>query len=153
MTLPRHKQSGATLIILLVMLVVITLLATTTVRSTAMSERMAGNARDRNKALQAAEAAVRTCLIQVNAGTYAGTVLTPVLPTASPNTPHWEIDANWGSTASASTAVTVANAGLAQPPRCMVEALGAAGSYRVTGRAVGGSSDSVVMLQATYSKE
>jgi type IV pilus assembly protein PilX len=151
---PAARQRGATLILLLVMLVVITLLTLSTVRTTTMGEKMAGNARDRNKAFQAAEAAVQSCLSMVNAGTYPGMVLTPVAPTATPPTPHWEVDANWNEGAGASYEVVLADAGLSRNPRCMVEVLGAGtGSYRVTGRALGGSTESLVMLQATYSKE
>ena len=110
---------------------------------------MAGGARDRDKALQAAEAAVLKCLEPLKNETYAGTPLTPAAATA---TPHWEVDANWSN--GNSTAVTVDATGLAAQPRCMYEALGAGtGNYRVTGRAVGGSSQTVVMLQATYTTE
>jgi type IV pilus assembly protein PilX len=148
-----RAQRGATLIILLVMLVVVTLLAVTTVRSTAMNEKMAGNARDRDNALQVAEAVVRTCLSQINSGTFAGTVLTPVAAGASPSTPHWEVEDNWKPTASNSAAVAISGISMAESPRCMVEALGGAGSYRVTGRATGKSAETIVMLQATYTKE
>ena len=156
-SITRPRQRGATLIILLVMLVVITLLTVSTVRTTTMGEKMAGNARDRNKAFQAAEAAVQSCLAMVDAGTYSGSVLTPVAPTASPPTPHWDVDGNWADSSPSSYEVTLsaspADIGLFSNPRCIVEALGASGSYRVTGRALGGSEETIVMLQATYTKE
>jgi type IV pilus assembly protein PilX len=142
-------QRGVTLIITLVMLVVVTLIAISSLRSTTMNERMAGNSRDRQRALQAAEAAVRTCLGQLENNNYLGTKSTP---TAAGANPVWEVAANWTSTVS--TAVTMpTTAGLSAAPRCMVETLGTLGSYRVTGRAVGGATDTVVMLQATYSPE
>ena len=141
------RQRGATLIMLLVMLVVITLLALSTVRYTTMDERMAGNARDRDKAFQAAEAAVQSCLDQVNAGTFpSANVLTP---TAPPAAPHWDTDATWTDKA---IAIDIGDGTLAAKPRCLVEDLGA-GSYRVTGKGVGGSPSTLVMLQATYSIE
>ena len=142
-------QRGVTLIITLVMLVVVTLIAISSLRSTTMNERMAGNSRDRQRALQAAEAAVRSCLGQLENNIYLGTKSTP---TAAGTTPLWEDAANW--TGTVSTAVTMpTTAGLNADPRCLVETLGTLGSYRVTGRAVGGATDTVVMLQATYSPE
>lgn len=145
-------QRGATLIVLLVMLVVITLLALSTVRSTTMDERMAGNARDRDKAFQAAEAAVQACLTQVNNKSYpAASVLTPVAATADDAVPNWDRDATWSDDAK-STEVDIGDDTLAHKPRCMVETLGAE-SYRVTGKAYGGGETTVVMLQATYSQE
>lgn len=146
----RRRQEGVVLIISLVILVLITLVGLSTIRTTTMEEKMAGNSRDRDKALQAAEAVVQACLTQLNAGTYGGAVHTP---TVAPTAARWEVSGNWLTGSPASTAINIANAGLAEDPRCLVEALGASGSYRVTGRAVGGSADTVVMLQATYSKE
>ncbi|MEW6703549.1 MAG: PilX N-terminal domain-containing pilus assembly protein [Pseudomonadota bacterium] len=151
---PAPKQEGAALIVLLVMLVVVTMLALSGVRTTTMDERMAGNARDRDKAFQAAEAAVRACLNQVNTGAFPGEkVLSPVASDASPATPHWEVEANW-SDDTKSVEIDVGDSTLKEQPRCMVEALGAgSGSYRVTGKGLGGSSSTVVVLQATYSPE
>ena len=146
----RRQQKGVVLIISLVILVLVTLVGLSTVRTTTMEEKMAGNSRDRDKALQAAEAVVQACLTQLDAGTFTGTVHTP---TVAPTAARWDVSGNWLASSPASTAVNIANAGLAEDPRCLVEALGASGSYRVTGRAVGGSADTVVMLQATYSKE
>ena len=146
----QRRQQGAILIIALVMLVLLTLITVSTLRSTTMDERMAGNARDRDKALQAAEAAVRSCLDQVTASpsTYPATkILTPTTPPANAN---WDTEATW--TASG-TEVTMTNAGLASNPRCMVENLSGGTSFRVTARAVGGSDLAIVMLQATYSSD
>lgn len=145
----RTAQTGVTLIVLLVMLVVITLLTMSSLRSTTMEEKMAGGFRDRDKAFQSAESAVQTCLIQVQSGLYTGSKLTPVL---SGTPAHWDVAANWDGTNTNSTVVTVTGANVSVDPRCMVEDLGA-GSFRVTGRAVGASPETVVMLQATYSNE
>jgi type IV pilus assembly protein PilX len=143
---PR-AQRGATLIVLLVMLGIVTLLTVSSLRTTTMEERMAGNFRDRDRALQAAEAAVQAGLVKINTNNWTGiTKLTPVANGAS--APNWE--GTWSD--ATSTAVTITGANLNADPRYMVEDLGS-GSYRVTGRAVGGSGDSVVVLQATYSIE
>jgi type IV pilus assembly protein PilX len=148
----RNQQQGVVLVLALVILVLVTLVGLSTIRTTTMEERMAGNSRDRDKAFQAAEAAVQHCLGLVDAGAYTATTLTP---TAAGVTPRWEDAANWTTASPNSLAVALSDpaAKLAQEPRCMVETLGAAGSYRVTGRAVGASAETVVMLQATYSKE
>ena len=148
---PRPAQTGVTMIVLLVMLVIVMLLTISSLRSTTMEERMAGNFRDRDKAFQAAEAVVQTCLMRLNAGQYTGPKLLPVAAAASGTQPaNWDVASNW--TGANSTAVTITGAKLAQDPRCMVETLGT-DSYRVTGRATGASTDSVVMLQATYSAD
>jgi type IV pilus assembly protein PilX len=146
----RNQQQGVVLVLALVILVLVTLVGLSTIRTTTMEEKMAGNSRDRDKAFQAAEAAVQHCLGLVDAGAYTATTLTP---TAAGVTPHWESAANWANANSLAVALSDPAAKLAQEPRCMVETLGGAGSYRVTGRAVGASAETVVMLQATYSKE
>jgi type IV pilus assembly protein PilX len=145
----RAGQRGATLIVLLVMLVIVTLLTLSSLRTTSQEERMAGNFRDRDKAFQAAEAVVKTCMAQKKANTFTGALLAPVLATGASSAAN-----NWDSTWSDanSTAVTIASANLAADPRCMVEDL-TSGSFRVTGRAVGANADTVVILQATYSTQ
>lgn len=149
----RTDQTGATLIVLLVMLVIVTLLTLSSLRSTTMEERMAGNFRDRDKAFQAAEAAVQTCLAQLQASSFTGTKLTPVLAVgATPAAANWDVAANWASGSANSTAVTITGVGVSADPRCMVEDLGSE-SFRVTGRAVGASAETVVILQATSSIE
>jgi type IV pilus assembly protein PilX len=145
----RRHERGATLIITMVMLVLITMVCVSTIRTSTVDERLAGATRDREKAFQAAEAAVQQCLRQVKNATYAGTPLTPA---TSGNTPNWEVAANWSN--GNSVAMTVDSVGLAAQPRCMYEALGAgSGSYRITGRAVGASALTEVVLQATYTTE
>ena len=55
----RSHQSGTILLVAMIMLLVMTLLGINSMRGTALEERMAGNWRDQNIALQAAEAALR----------------------------------------------------------------------------------------------
>jgi type IV pilus assembly protein PilX len=52
-------QGGAALVTGLIFLIILTLLGVTAMQTSTMEERMSGNARDRNIALQAAEAALR----------------------------------------------------------------------------------------------
>lgn len=144
----RRAERGAILIIMLVMLVLITLVTVSTVRTSTMDERMAGNARDRNKALQAAEAAISKCIADLQVGTYpTGKILTPA---AAGVPPVWKVEATWAASAQK---VTIPDGGLANDPECLAEKFGASTSFRVTGRAVGGSADTVVILQATYTEE
>jgi type IV pilus assembly protein PilX len=149
-TLPcQRTQRGATLIITMVMLVLITMVCVSTIRTSTIDEKMAGAGRDRDKAFQAAEGAVQQCLNQIKNATYAGTPLTPAAAASAPN---WEVAANWSNSNSVEMALD--STGLAAQPRCMFEALGAGtGSYRITGRAVGASTLTEVVLQATYSTE
>lgn len=58
-TAAAGSQAGAALVMGLIFLVILTLLGVTAMQTSAMEERMSGNARDRNIALQAAEAALR----------------------------------------------------------------------------------------------
>lgn len=148
----RQTQRGAMLIIAMVFLLLITMISINIVRSTTVGEKMAGNSRDRDKAFQAAEAAMRFCLSEFEDSTYTGTA--PLLTPATAGNPQlWEVASNWASD-SFSKAVTVDATGLSSQPRCLFEALGAdSGSYRITSRAVGASVQTVVVLQATYSVE
>lgn len=54
-----HRQQGAILVTSLLLLLVLTVLGVTMMKMTNMQERMAGNTRDLNLALQASEAALR----------------------------------------------------------------------------------------------
>lgn len=56
----RTHEQGAALVLGLIMLLVVTLLGVAGMRDTLLQEKMAGNMRDREVALQAAEAALRT---------------------------------------------------------------------------------------------
>lgn len=57
--LPINSQRGATLIIALIMLLLLTIIGLSSMRGTSLQESMAGNMRDSNLALQAAEAGLR----------------------------------------------------------------------------------------------
>jgi len=54
-----QKQRGATFVTGLIFLVILTILGVTSVKTSSMEERMSGNMRDRNLALQTAEMALR----------------------------------------------------------------------------------------------
>ena len=66
----RRGQQGVSLLMVLILLVVMSILGVAVLRSSAMQERMSANLRDRNDALQAAEAGLRDAQQSVIAGTF-----------------------------------------------------------------------------------
>ena len=151
----RSRQEGIVLIMALVTLVLITLITVASVRGAAGEERMAGASRDRNKAFQAAEYALRTCLQPMLDRTYEDSPNpAPIDPAAHDQPQVWEVASNWAGSTSREIAVdTVEEHELAAQPRCLVERMGGSGSFRVTVRALGAQDSTAVILQATYSNE
>jgi type IV pilus assembly protein PilX len=181
----RRHESGFSLITILMMMVVLVSLALAGMNSSLVQERMAGNARDRNIALQAAEAALRDAEADIEANlTVAsafvsactgGLCLPPSLTSNNPTSqPLWKT-IDWGASAGRSRAyggVTGATAlpGVASAPRYIVELLpvlppvsgqsaslggsdqDAAQAFRITARATGLRTSTVVILQSTYIK-
>ena len=64
-----NRQTGAALITGLIFMVVLTLVAMAGMRTTLMEQRMATNARNRDMAFQAAEAALREGIAKLRGGT------------------------------------------------------------------------------------
>lgn len=62
----RRHQAGAVLVVALLFLMIVTMLGVASLQSTSSEERMAGNARDANVALMAAEAALRDAFYDIN---------------------------------------------------------------------------------------
>jgi len=74
---PIRRQRGTALIIAMLFLVILGMLGVTTMTATTLEERMAGNTRDRDLAMQAAEAALRDAERDLtNTADTAGRVLT-----------------------------------------------------------------------------
>lgn len=67
-----QSQRGVSLVVSLIFLVILTLLGLTAMRVATMEERMSGNARDRNIAFQAAEAALRDAEFDIRCQKYDG---------------------------------------------------------------------------------
>jgi type IV pilus assembly protein PilX len=185
MSMTRHQQSGFSLITILMMMVVLVSLALAGMNSSLVQERMAGNARDRNIALQAAEAALRDAEADIEANlTVAsafvsactgGLCLPPSMTSNSPTSqPLWKT-LDWGTTAGKSRAYGSATGattlpGVSAPPRYIVELLpvlppvsgqsaslgnsdqDAAQAFRISVRATGLRTSTVVILQSTYIK-
>ncbi len=66
----RRRQQGVSLLMVLILLIVMSILGVAVLRSSAMQERMSANLRDRNDALQAAEAGLRVAQQTIIAGTF-----------------------------------------------------------------------------------
>ena len=169
------KQKGAVLVTGVIILVVITMLVISAMRSATLEERMAGNSRNRQLALQAAEAVLRdaedslfsatapfTTDFDQNSFTSAGANGYFTKPAAG--TYRWKAAGNWGNgtsrtfvTPAVGSVVTLAN--IPNQPRYIVELMGYDGGqaqkicpkvlFRVTARGDGNDS-SVVYLQNTY---
>jgi type IV pilus assembly protein PilX len=159
-----HHQSGMTLIIALIFLVCLSLLGVWSVSNNSLQERMAGNTRNRDLALQAAEAALKEAELSLSTwrtGTFDGSNgLFTYDATRANDQAYWMNDANWTSYR------TVSTDGLnqvAQAPRYVVEKMANTANptpnmdgsisidvenYRITARAVGGDPNAVVILQS-----
>ncbi len=169
-----QRQSGAAMVMGMILLVLLTLLGLTALGTSVMEERMAANARDRIRAFQAAEAALRFCEASITP-TSVFNDSNGLYQPASGAAPRWET-VDWDS----DTAVLCypdgdcdEDSGAELPlvdsqPRCIAEDLGVVvkeslragvpntpsyGYYRVTARGVGASDRTVVMLQTTVKLE
>lgn len=181
-------QRGFTLIGILVMIVALAFLALGAMGSGVLQERMGGNARDRNVALQAGEAALRDAEADIQAhlgpdsaftaGCDGGLCLPPSMSaTAASSAPVWQ-NLDWSSKSRSYGSKTGAPAltgpggtALASQPAYIVELLPQlppspgdsacttcaaplpGQAFRITVRATGVRSSTVVMLQSTYVKQ
>ncbi|WP_222101931.1 PilX N-terminal domain-containing pilus assembly protein, partial [Methylomonas koyamae] len=176
---PGHRQSGATLFTALIFLIILAVFGVNVAQMSTLEERMAGNSRNQDLALQAAEAAleyveknlttgikIRT-LIPVPADTTSGTVTGPGLRAINVclpnNASYWNgtgaADCNgttrqfdWSDTTALTAALALNQ--IAAQPMYVVERMPNEGStekYRVTTRAIGGDSNAIVILQALFS--
>lgn len=175
----RRKQQGAILVISLLLLLILTVLGLAVMRMTRMQERMAGNTRDLNLALQGAEAALREGEARILA---FGTVKPNALSTADCSVPTLTVcqrtalpigiaeqPADWW-TANAlefGAAGTVELDGLREDPRYTVEEVGIKPQgdlgigheppqdnyvYQITARSTGASGQTNTVLQSTFIK-
>lgn len=162
----KSRQTGAALVTGLIFMVIMTILVIAALRSATLEERMAANARNRQVALQAAEAALR----DAEDFLLAGAPFDPFTPAsftaacanglcnkaAAGTDPRWKT-VDWGAVGIQSdTAID----GVSQQPRYIIEianvpVFGGAGGicpkilYRVTARGVGADS-AEVFVQTMY---
>lgn len=153
---PLSSQRGVTLIVALIFLAILMLLGVTVAQTTSMEERMAGNTRDRDMALQSAEAALQdaqTDLPGYLANAFDGS--TPGLiafDSANANDPAYWNAYDWAG-ASQEASVDLDMDLIAEKPKYVIEKLPDVATtkrFRVTARGVGSSTNTVVILQAGY---
>jgi type IV pilus assembly protein PilX len=168
----KTQQSGAALIVSLIMLLLLTMIGIFAMRTGVMEEKMAANQIDRDIAFKAAEVALRagegTVLNWVNlpicsdngaSGCWTKQSMDPADTDATP----WWLQQNaawWAANGIASTQPQ----GAVSAPRYIIEEVikpgyangakpggyvqGQPKFYRITSRGVGGSAQSVVLLQS-----
>jgi type IV pilus assembly protein PilX len=155
------RERGASLLVALIFLVIMAMLGVTLANVTTLEERMAGNTRDRDLALQAAEAALRDAEARL-----ADTVFrNPVVPFPTVEMEDGNDAAYWETCFTTpeplcdgayepETGLPTAGAGaINAQPQFVVQTkppVGTTQIFRVTARAVGGSPDTVVLLQAEF---
>lgn len=163
-------QRGAVLIVSMLLLLIMTLIGVTGMRNTTLEEKMVGNTRDLQLAFNAAEGALRRSedLLRVvnlpnfvaydgtNTGGYYNpdsTIWTQI---------SWTLADNFAVDCGSNT--LAADLGVSAQPTCYIEQLPAvkagadleAGTaltqnmYRITARALGGTTTSEVILQETF---
>ncbi|OFZ94523.1 MAG: hypothetical protein A2Z44_08995 [Betaproteobacteria bacterium RBG_19FT_COMBO_58_11] len=152
----------------LIFMVVLTLLALAAMRTTTLEERMSGNARDRDLAFQATEAALRAGEQVVSGATlpaFASGTANPPRIAAGTLTTYWQDTHPWDD---AESVAAWQPAGTSAAPRYVIEEMGATagggggslafgalndeGVYRVTARGFGRSANTVVILQAVFQR-
>ncbi len=149
------KQTGVVLIISLVMLILLTLIGLTGMQTTTLEEKMAGNAKDRNTAFQAAEATLLEAekYILANSTTYSNT---NGLWNTAQNNLDFFASSTWNANSSRATPSGFENNfGLPSAPRYIIEKINTNGSvktFRITARAVGQQPGSQIILQEIYQR-
>lgn len=170
-----RRQRGTVLVVGLVFLLLMTLIGATAFSVATQEERMAGNTRDRLRAFEAAEAALRECerhlsgplppALSADGGADRGMYEAPNAESNPPEKEKWQTIA-WD------TEPTRQLSGVpevAEQPRCIVQRLARARSsdaglraeaartpaqaYQVSGRGVGTSRSAVVVLQSTFIRD
>jgi type IV pilus assembly protein PilX len=169
------RQRGTVLVVGLVFLLLMTLIGVTAFAVATQEERMAGNSRDRLRAFEAAEQALRDCerhlggplppLFSADGSADRGMYEAPDVDRSPAEAEKWQT-IDWDSEPSRQLAGV---AEVAEQPRCIVQRLARARSsdaslraeaapvpahaYQVTGRGVGASRGTVVVLQSTFVRD
>ncbi|OJZ08032.1 MAG: hypothetical protein BGP20_04780 [Thiobacillus sp. 63-78] len=164
-----RRQTGYVLVVSMVLLVVLTILAVSMFRSFGLQQLMAGNLREKTRAVDAAQTAINYAEWWLAQGTNATTgvacasvVNAPVVvvcntaianPTANGN---WAVGVNFNPNPAYMTVNASGGAGTYfQAPQFHIQYVGlAAGGtgalYRITAKGWGGNSAAVAVLQSTY---
>ena len=168
-------ERGAVLVVGLVFLLLLTLIGVTAFSVATQEERMAGNTRDRLRAFEAAEQALRDCerhlsgplppALSTDGSADRGMYEAPDAGRSPVEREKWETIA-WDREPSRQLDGV---ADVAEPPRCIVQRLGRARpgdeslraetapapglAYQVTARGVGANRGTVVVLQSTFVRD
>jgi type IV pilus assembly protein PilX len=165
---PVSPQSGMVLVTALLLLIVVTLLAVGMFRSFGLDEKIAGNVREKQRALSAAETAEQFAeywLANGNGGTgvpctafvvsTVGQVCSNVLTT--PTQVPWAAGVTYIPAVGTNTMniTTTGPTYYAGTPTFYISFLGAAGNglgniYQIDAAGYGGSADTVAVVEATY---
>ncbi len=168
----RRRQRGAALMVGMVILVLISILGISAYWASALEERMSGNARERLRAFESAEAALRNCESVLAGASLPAFDGTGGMYTAQPITsPQVYQTINWNS-ATATRVIDPSGpapmTSVSRQPACIVEqmitleepGLGYSQQggqemrevtvYRVTARGYGSTNSSTVTLQTVY---
>jgi type IV pilus assembly protein PilX len=159
--LVSRQQRGASLIVALAFLLIMAMLGVTVANVTGLQERMAGNTRDRDMALQAAEAALRDAETRLTDSTFRSGITVDFDANNANDAAFWDECFLESSPpcdfAPYTPLVELPSEGagaVAEPPKYVIEKkppeAGGTQVFRVTTRAVGGTAAAVVVLQAEY---
>jgi type IV pilus assembly protein PilX len=169
-----RRQRGAVLVVGLIFLALLTLIGATAFSVVTQEERIAGNARDRLRAFEAAELALRACENRIRLMGAADALGYPpasnpeMYAVAAVGTRDKWVSMNWASDASYQLSGVE---GVAEQPRCITQREGRATlsnvsqraelpqssattyAYQVTARGVGANRNTVVLLQSSYIRD
>ena len=161
------SQSGVVLVISLIMLLLLTLIGVTGMQTTSLEEKMSGNLRDKNLAFQAAESALRAAEnslsialpIAGTVGFYSYTSTTSLADSVISAGSFWTngLASNPPTVATSTVTTDMLGNGIAQPvyiikqlTTCLVLPCSPPPTYKITVRATGASTNTVVILQSIY---
>jgi type IV pilus assembly protein PilX len=174
MSAPRLSQRGMVLVTALLMLIIVTILAVAMFRSFGLDEKIAGNLREKQRALNAAETAEQFAEYWLSVGggstnsgpincTGMATATAPQIcnnPLVTPAILPWQVAGNPVGvtyTPSVGTAMTVtttpAQGSYYATPAFYITYLGAnplGTIYQIDAQGYGGSPDTVAVVESTY---
>jgi len=162
------RQQGVALIVALIFLAVLAILGVAIARNSSMEERMAGNTRDRDLAFQAAESALRDAEDDLNkvggyidAATPFDNSTAGLIPYVARDAADWKAY-TWDNSNSQEATAGIANVNanpryvIEKKPNTIIPPVPPSVTpttvqhFRVTARGVGGSADTIVILQSEY---
>lgn len=155
----------------LVILVILTMLAVSSLGTTNLEEKMAANAKNKQLALQAAESALVVgenwiATVSPSRPTFPGSGRVGLYLPSTTATPVWEVASNWNTNSVVypgtpdSSGGTNDLQGIAEAPRYIIEEIQEVANpdgtrtvyYRITARAVGGTTNAIAMVQSVVSR-